>query len=72
MPLLKFLISGLMTWDSHVLGSRSNIDIKKIKDSTRHWFGTDCWFTEFVDGRAKLPLEKSGELGESASAKETS
>jgi len=60
MPLLKFLISGLMTWDSHVLGSRSNIDIKKIKDSTRHWFGTDCWFTEFVDGRAKLPLEKSG------------
>lgn len=60
MPLLKFLNRVVMAWDSHVTGCRPKVDLKKIKDSTTYWFGDDCWYTEFVDGRAKLPLEKSG------------
>ena len=62
MSLLSFLASAVMAWDSHVLGSRPNVDIKKIKDSENHWFSPnkDIWYTELVGGRAKLPLEKAG------------
>ena len=60
MDLLKFLTCVVMAWDSHVLGARPKVDLKKIKDSEKHVFGDDWWFTEFTDGRAKLPLEKRG------------
>ena len=60
MPLLKFLVGVVMAWDSHVLGARPKVDIGKIKKSYEHKFGEDWWFTGFVDGRAKLPLEKNG------------
>ena len=60
MSLLRFITCVLMAWDSHVLGSRPKIDIGKIKKSVKHVWGDDWWFTEFVDGRAKLPLEKAG------------
>lgn len=60
MPLLKFLCSAVMAWDSHVLGVRPKVDTKKIKDSEIHWWSEDMWYTEYVDGRAKLPNEKSG------------
>ena len=60
MPLLFFLVCVVMAWDSHVLGCRPKVDLGKIKKSTKHKWGDDWWFTEFVDGRAKLPLEKSG------------
>ena len=60
--LMEFMIACLCTWDSHILGSRPNCDLKKIKDSTEHWFDVKnrCWSTSFVDGRSKLALQKAG------------
>ena len=60
MPLLRFISTAVMAWDSHVLGSRPNVDIRKIKESESHWWTKDMWYTELVEGRAKLPLEKAG------------
>ena len=62
MSLMTFMVNCLLTWDSHVLGSRPNSDLDKIKKSTDHWwdFKNKCWTTSFVAGRSKLALQKSG------------
>ena len=58
--LLRFILASVCAWDSHVLGSRPKSDLNKIKKSTCHWFGDDCWSTALVEGRSKLPLGKAG------------
>ncbi len=58
--LLRFICAVVCAWDSHVLGFRPKIDLAKIKKSSDHWFGENCWSTALCDGRSKLPLEKSG------------
>ena len=48
--------------DSYIFGLRSNVDIKKVKDSKTHDIIANegyAW-TEMVDGRSKLHLSKRG------------
>ena len=61
-PLLKWSVGLLGFWDWGVLGSRATEDMDKIKKGREHVVNhTDGWaWSEFFEGRAKLPMAKRG------------
>ena len=62
MSLVEFQEGMLAAWDWCVLGSRSGVDLNKIKESEVHHFNVaeGFWTTAFLNGRSKLPMHKSG------------
>ena len=60
--LASFTVGCIAAWDTHVFGLRPNVDIKKVKDSVVHDISANEGYgwTEMVDGRSKLHLQKAG------------
>ena len=59
---LLFLQGVLVGWDFFILGSRPNVDLGKIKDSTVHMHDKErnIVATKFIGGRSKLCGNKKG------------
>ena len=62
MSLIDFCQGNLSNFHWNVIGSRSQVDMNKIKESCDHHFDIDngVMSSGFVNGRAKLAMQKSG------------
>ena len=60
--LATFSVGVIACWDTHVCGLRPNADIKKVKDSQVHVINANegYGYSEMVEGRSKLHLQKRG------------